>query len=174
MIATHTFMDWQFKAIARKSAHSEIEFNPGDQVVCLIYKDRELDELGRCDVLADEVDSIRLPGPLLGRWVRVMKDPDQESESAQQVMASAEDFFWSLFEVEESDAEGSDSRDALKHLLALMLERKRVVRAVGRRQVHGLQTYVHVKRKVELQVPIVEISIELMQKIEQTLGDIIL
>ena len=62
----------------------------------------------------------------------------------------------------------------LKHLLSLMLERKRVLRAVGERQNKGEQRYLHVKTKRELTVPIVDISTELMLKIEDTIGDIIL
>ena len=64
--------------------------------------------------------------------------------------------------------------DMLKHLLSLMLERKRVLRAVGSRQSEGQQTYRHVKTKQELQVPVVDISTELMIKIQDTIGDIML
>ena len=167
-------MDWQIKTIARKSALTEEPFEPGDQVVCLIFKDTEAEELGRADVLEDEVDQFELPGPLLGRWSRVIKDPDDEGENRRMVMASAEDFFLSLFNEETQVASAEDELHALQHLLALMLERKRVVRALGARCVAGVQPYVHVKSKQELAVPVVEISKELMLKIENTLGHIIL
>ena len=55
-----------------------------------------------------------------------------------------------------------------------MLERKRVLRAVGERQNKDEQRYLHVKTKRDLTVPIVDISTELMLKIEDTIGDIIL
>jgi hypothetical protein len=49
-----------------------------------------------------------------------------------------------------------------------------VVRALGKRQTVGTQLYRHVKTKQEIEVPIVEISTDLMLRIQDTLGDIIL
>ncbi|MGB0415741.1 MAG: hypothetical protein ACPGKS_02710 [Coraliomargarita sp.] len=167
-------MDWQIKTIARKSALTEEPFKPGDLVACLIFKDEQAGELGRADVLPDEVEDFEIPGPLLGRWTRVIKDPDDDSENRRMVMASAEDFFMSLFSDSPADDTAEAELHALQHLLALMLERKRVLRALGPRQLSGKQLYVHVKTKQELEVPIVEISTDLMLKIENTLGDIIL
>jgi hypothetical protein len=45
---------------------------------------------------------------------------------------------------------------------------------LGKRQTGGLQLYRHVTTKQELEVPVVEISTNLMLKIQDTLGDIIL
>lgn len=165
-------MEWQIKTIARKSTLSGEAFVPGDRVICLIYKDDAAGELGRADLRPDEIDHFELPGEVLGRWSRVVKDPDDESVSAKETMASAEDFFFSLYENEQPDAQ--EESDMLKHLLSLMLERKRVLRPVGDRQTQGAQTYLHVKTKRELIVPIVDLSTELMLKIEDTIGDIIL
>jgi len=167
-----TLMEWHFKSIARKSSLSQAPFNPGERVVCLIFKDVEAGEMGRADVLPDEVDTYELPGEPLGRWTRVVKDPGDESVNVRETVASAEDFFLSLYDNDQAGAQAET--DALKHLLALMLERKRVVRALGKRQVEGTQLYRHVKTKQELEVPVVEISTDLMLKIQDTLGDIIL
>lgn len=165
-------MEWQIKTIARKSSLSGEVFNPGDRVVCLIYKDDAAGELGRADLRPGEVDLFELPGGVLGRWSRQVKDPDDESAHARDTMASAEDFFFSLYENETAGAR--EESDMLKHLLALMLERKRVLRPIGDRRTSGEQRYLHVKTKRELQVPITDISTGLMLKIEDTLGDIIL
>ena len=165
-------MEWQIKTIAGKSTLSGEAFHPGDRVVCLIFKGEEAGELGRADLRPDEVEAFELPGEVLGRWARVVKDPDDESASASETMASAEDFFFSLFENESPDAK--EESDMLKHLLSLMLERKRVLRAIGERKSIGEQSYLHVKTKQALQVPILDISTELMLKIEDTIGDIIL
>jgi hypothetical protein len=165
-------MDWHIKTIARTSTVSGESFAPGDRVDCIIFKDEEAGELGRADLQPEELASFKLPGEVLGRWSRIVKDPDDEAASARETMASAEDFFFSLYENEKPEAK--EESDMLKHLLALMLERKRVLRPTGPRQVEGVQTYVHVKAKREVIVPIAEISTELMLKIEDTIGDIIL
>lgn len=165
-------MEWQIKTIARKSSLSGTPFTPGERVVCLIFKVPKEEDLGRADILESEAETFEMPGDVLGRWTRVVKDPDDESVNKSEIMSSAEDFFFSLYEVEQSDAQ--DTSDMLKHLLSLMLERKRVLRAVGPRQTEGQQTYRHVKTKQELLVPVVDISTELMLKIQDTIGDIML
>jgi hypothetical protein len=165
-------MEWHFKSIARKSSLSEAPFVAGGRVACLIFKDVEAGEMGRADVLPDEVDAFDLPGEILGRWTRVVKGPDEDGATVRETVASAGDFFLSLYQNAQTDAQ--EETDALKHLLALMLERKRVVRVLGQRQRSGTQRYLHVKTKQEIEVPIVEISPRLMLKIQDTLGDIIL
>jgi len=165
-------MDWQIKTLSRKSTLSGESFEPGDRAVSLVYIDEAAGELGRADLHDGELDQLELPGPVLGRWRWVMKDPEEGATSASDTVASAEDFFFSLFENEAGDER--ERSDALKHLLALMLERKRILRALAPRQVSGSQTYLHVKTRQQLKVPITEISRELMFKIEDTLGDIIL
>lgn len=165
-------MDWQIKSLSRKSTLSGDRFEPGDRAISLVYVNAEAGDLGRADLHERELGELQLTGEVLGRWTWVMKDPEEAGPSATETVASAEDFFFSLFE-NEASAERERS-DALKHLLALMLERKRVLRAVGPRQSSGTQTYRHVKTKQELQVPITEISRDLIFKIEDTLGDIIL
>jgi hypothetical protein len=165
-------MDWQIKTLSRKSTFSGEVFEPGDQAVSLVYFDDEAGELGRADLHERELAEFELSSEVLGRWKWVMKDPEDMGASASETVASAEDFFFSLFE-SKTDTE-REQTDVLKHLLALMLERKRILRAVAPRQISGEQTYRHVKTKQEMIVPIVEISRELMFKIENTLGDIIL
>lgn len=165
-------MDWQIKTLSKKSTLSGERFQPGDRAVSLVYVDEGAGELGRADLHEQELADLELPGSVLGRWTWVMKDPAEGGPSAGETVASAEDFFFSLFENESN--EERERTDALKHLLALMLERKRILRAVGPRQSSGMQTYRHTKTKQELNVPITEISRELMFKIEDTLGDIIL
>ncbi|MEC8208844.1 MAG: hypothetical protein VX372_03335 [Verrucomicrobiota bacterium] len=165
-------MEWQFKTIARNSTLSGEAFNPGDRVVCLIFKGEEAGELGRADLRPSEVEAFGPQDEVLGRWTRVVKNPDDDNISVSETIASAEDFFFSLFENESSDSK--EESDMLKHLLSLMLERKRILRAIGDRKSIGEQSYWHVKTKQMIQVPIVEISTKLMLKIEDTIGDIML
>ena len=165
-------IDWQIKTLSRKSTVSGLGFEPGDRALSLIYVDNEAGELGRADLHERELADLQLPGEVLGRWTWVMKDADSAAAAAGNTIASAEDFFLSLFENEVAGEQ--DRRDALKHVLALMLERKRILRAVGPRQSSGEQAYLHVKTKQEFKVPITPISRELMFKIQDTLGDIIL
>jgi hypothetical protein len=63
---------------------------------------------------------------------------------------------------------------ALQHLLALLLERKRILRSLGIRAKDGLQRYRHAKLDREFEVPVLEVDGKLMEKIMETMGDVFL
>ena len=165
-------MTWQIKTIASKSSLSEAVFKLGDKVVCLIFKDEATGDLSRADILVHEVEAFKFPGLLLGRWNRVINTLDEEKVNDHDRVESAEGFFISLYH----NAHHSDEEETnvLKYLLALMLERKRLLRPIGPSIEKGMQHYFHVKRKQEFEVPIVDISSDLMFKIQDTLDDLIL
>lgn len=166
-------MSWHFKGIARTSTLSDSVFSDGEQVVCLIYRDIENGEIGRADIRLEEVDRFELPGELLGRWRHVVKHSGDAQPTVREKVASAEELFFSLYE-SSNGAEKSEEADALKYLLALMLERKRVVRARGERQQNGIQPYLHIKTKQTFNVPVVDISADLITQIQESILDIIL
>ena len=166
-------MSWHFQSIASASTLSQSAFLDGEQVVCLIYKDVDKGEIGRADIRSEEVDRFELPGELLGRWFQTVKKPESGQSIARQKVASAEEFFFSLYTAS-GDTGGCEEINALKYLLALMLERKRVVRAQGKRLHEGVQSYIHIKTKQTFAVPITDISVDLMVRIQKTLGDILL
>lgn len=166
-------MNWHFQSIASTSTVSKSAFLDGEQVVCLIYKDVEKGEIARADIRSEEVDHFELPGELLGRWFQKVKKPESGQTAARRKVASAEDFFFSLY-ASSGDKDNCEETNALKYLLALMLERKRVVRAQGKRLHEGVQSYIHIKTKQTFAVPITDISVDLMVRIQKTLGDILL
>ena len=166
-------MSWNFKTIADTSALSKSTFLDGEHVICLIYKDIEKGEIGRADIRSEELDDFKLPGDLLGRWRRKVKKPENGHFTVREKVASAEDFFFSLYESRDN-AESCEETNALKYILALVLERKRIIRAQGKRKRTGNQPYIHVRTKHVLDVPIVDISANLMIRIQETVGDVIL
>lgn len=168
-------MDWHFKTIARKSCLTNKFFVPGDKIVSLIYAGDNADELGRGDLLSTEVNDFKIDGDLLGRWTCVIKDTDSQAEDSSQRFASAEELFLSLYN--DSSDVGKKvhlESSALKHLLALMLERKRVLRAIGPRVKQGDQLYYYSKNKQEYHVPVIDISTKLMLRIQDVIGDILI
>jgi len=167
-------MDWQIGSFGRKSSHSGHVFQPAERVISLLHKAPEGGELERADILESEAEAFAPPGPVLGRWRREVKAPEDEASGNEQKrkLQSAEELFLSLFEAPPQEA-ADDTADALKHVLALLLERKRVLRAEPPRQAEGAQTYRHVKRKETYEVPVVSLSPERMLKIQDTLGDLV-
>lgn len=168
-------MDWQIKTMAVKSSASEAKFEDGDIVTCLIYKDPEVEGLCRADLLNSEVEGFEHSGILLGRWQRIIKSDANEAEDPRELITAADDFFCSLFEQDDpEEAEENKERSALKHLLALLLERKRILKPKGARATTGSQTYVHPKLQREFEVPVILIDAQMMQTITETMGDIFL
>ena len=169
-------MDWQIKTMAGKSSATSAEFKPGDTVFSLIYKDSGDDLLSRVDLLEGEVGEFELPGVPLGRWKRFIKEDGSQEMNPQEQMLAAEDFFLSLFEeTKAGEAKaGEEELEALKHLLALLLERKRILRAVGPRATAGVQLYRHPKLEREFKIEVITVYPELMQRIMDTMGDVFL
>lgn len=162
-------MDWQFKPTARVSVISGESFQEGERIECFIFLDEDA-VIQRADVKSNELDTFQVPQTLLGRWSRVVKTPDEEKREAQkQALATSEDIFLSLFA---EGIENSDEQATLKQILALMLERKRILRAVGTVQ-QEVQRYLHVKTKDEYLVPMRMLNPEQLVRVESQLEAII-
>lgn len=163
------FMEWQFKPPAKNSQISGDVFIEGERIECFIFLDDEA-AIQRMDIKASELEGFAVPERLLGRWSRVVKAPDEEKREAQkQALATGEDIFLSLFA---EGVEPSQEQSTLKQLLALMLERKRVLRAQGK-PVGQEQRYLHVKSKEIYTVPMRELTPEQIMSIESQLEAVV-
>jgi len=169
-------MDLQIRSLARQSSLSGTAFVAGDRVVSFLYRSED-GLIERGDVLLGEAQEYTPPGPLICRWTqRIRASEDAEAEARRQSMLTAEEMFLSLYE---DPADGADdsgaaadgavaqTRDLMKAVLALMLERKRVLRSLRGGRV------LHVRSKREYTVPEVEITPENIISIEAELGAIV-
>lgn len=165
-------LDWQIKPLSKKSAISGRDIVAGDTVVCAVFID-PTGNLDRLDCHADEFDSAKIGGKIIGRWERVVSAHPEEDERAARKMAlsSSEDFFVSLFD--EIVEVKTDEIEVVKQMLALLLERKRILRAVGRPS-GGYQKYIQSSTKREFNVPQKNLDGELIIKIQNQLGSIII
>lgn len=165
-------LDWQIKPLSKKSALSDREIRAGDTVVCAVYVN-ELGQLDRMDCHKDEFDDSKLRGRILGKWERVVSEHPEADERAARRMSleSSEDFFVSLFDADTQIE--TEEADVVKQMLALLLERKRILRAVGR-PAGGFQKYVQPSTKREFLVPQKNLDEDLVFKIQNQLGNIII
>jgi hypothetical protein len=118
-------VDWQIQPLSRTCAATGEPLQEGERVACYLFRDDE-GQLRRADIHAGAADTYLPTGRVLGRWGRTLKPRSEEDKEArQQALASAEELFLSLFETvgEAEDA----TADALKQVLALLLERKRIL-----------------------------------------------
>lgn len=158
-------MDWQVKPIAHTCAASGQELKIGDTVVCIVYKTAE-GCIERRDVLKENATNFKTDGLLLGRWTREVKDRGEEEKAVRaQLLASREEFFLSLFDNPEDP---TGDKALLKHILAMLLERKRIIRATGPAQ-NGLIPYQHSESKQIFMVPALDLQPSHIQQISQSL-----
>jgi hypothetical protein len=147
-------MDWQVKPIARHCAASGKELRAGDIVTCIVFKPVG-GAIERVDVLREHAAGYAPEGLLLGRWTREVKERGEEEQAQRaQLLASREEFFLSLYDNEEDP---SGDKAVLKHILAMLLERKRIVRALGPAD-QGLIPYQHVATKQTYLVPALDLQ----------------
>ncbi len=145
-------MEWHITPISRKSAFSEAEFEKDDRVVSLLIRTDE--DVIRADVLESEEEGYELPGDLVCRWTQVFKPRSTDDKEAQEAMKlTADNLFISLFEGED---EPTQENAKLKHLLGLMLERRRLLRVKERDS--EFTRYIHRPTKLEYSVPNVELD----------------
>ena len=165
-------LDWQIKPLAKKSALSDRDISAGDTVVCAFFIN-ELGLLDRLDFHKDEFDVSKISGKIIGKWERVVSEhPDADERAARRMsLESSEDFFVSLFD--ENSAVEADEVDVVKQMLALLLERKRILRPVGR-PINNVQKYIQPSTKREFSVPQRNLDEDLVIKIQSQLGSIII
>lgn len=147
-------MDWQVKPIARTCAASGQDLRVGDSVTCVVYKPLG-GNVERCDVLKDHAATFQPAGILLGRWSREVKERGEEEQAQRaQLLASREEFFLSLYE---NNEDPSGEKRVMKLILAMLLERKRIIKALGPAQ-DGLTPYQHSGTKEIYQVPALDLQ----------------
>lgn len=147
-------MDWQVKPIARTCAASGQDLRVGDSVTCVVYKPLG-GNVERCDVLKDHAATFQPAGILLGRWSREVKERGEEEQAQRaQLLASREEFFLSLYE---NNEDPSGEKRVMKLILAMLLERKRIIKALGPAQ-DGLTPYQHTGTKEIYQVPALDLQ----------------
>lgn len=115
---------------ARVCAVTGKQFETGDTVLSYLLDD--VNVYRRVDILASSAQSYTPPRLVICRWKWTVKARDtREKEEAQSALAQTEAMFLALYE-EEPATQGQETveREILKHLLALALQRKRILKAV--------------------------------------------
>lgn len=164
-------MDWQLKPVSRQSSTSGQKFTPGESVVCFIFKNNQ-GQLERADVQESETEAFPQTNDILARWTRVIKEPDEElKEAKKQTIQSAEDIFLSLFDEENST--DCQERDILKQFIALMLERKRILKRLNTKE-KEVQEYLHSSTQRTFKVPMHPLEPQQILTIQEQLQNLII
>ena len=144
--------EWNVQSGARKSTISEKPFADGDPVRSLLCINAE-GVLLRHD-LGEEEEWNSEGVKVLAQWMRVFRHDTSEQEQKKEALQSTEEVFLQMVESLQTREEADHTEDemALVYLMALFLERKRVLRPLGRPDENNRQIYRHIGRKEEISV----------------------
>ncbi|MDD2764653.1 MAG: hypothetical protein PHE83_11825 [Opitutaceae bacterium] len=159
-------MELNLQPLAPASTASSRPFNEGDRVVSQLVR-AATGEIMRRDVLAEEAADFDPAGREICRWVHVFK-PKPAGENPERLLKlTAENLFLTLADPAN---EPNSVNTPLLQFLALLLERKRVLRPRGQTADGERSLYEHLRTHQMYEVPAGDLSPEFFVKIREQLG----
>ena len=141
-----------------------------DWVAGTATKKPDPDEIGRFDVAESEQGNFTAPGPVACRWVQIFKPRKSGENPDRALKLTAESLFLNL---SDPANERSVETERLLQVLAMMLERKRVLRPKGRSADKQRAVYEHAKLKTLHEVQAAELSPEFFLSIQEQLAALV-
>lgn len=150
------------------------DFAPGDRVASYLVRlpaaAAGQPEIARADLLADHEDAFQPAGPVACRWLHVVKARKAGENPERALKLTAETLFLTLAD---PATERSLETERLLQVLALMLERKRVLRSRGPTPDGRAQVYEHAKTKTVHQIAAGELNPEFFVSIQDQLAALV-
>ena len=159
-------MELTLHPIATKCFVSGRDFQEEDRVASYLVREAT-GEVARRDLLESEDGRFMPPAFVYCRWVVGFKQRKAEENPARTLKLTAENLFLSLAAPE---AEPSAINTPLLQFLALMLERKKLIKLRGYTEDGVRQIYEHMPSHQLYEVPIGDLNVEFFQKIQEHLG----
>ena len=159
-------MELNLNPIATQCCVSARPFAEHDRVVCyLVREDNGL--TGRRDLLEAEDANLPKPGLIYCRWVISYKPRRAGDNPDRALKLTAETLFLTLADPANPP---SEANTPLLQFLALMLERKKVLKPRGVTADGGCQVYEHMREHRLYEVPIGTFDAEYFRNIQEQLG----
>ena len=144
-------MDLNLPAMATTCFVSGEEFVEDERVISQLVRLAETGEIARFDVRAEHEAAMEVPGRVACRWVQRFKPRVATENPDRELKLTAENLFLTLADPAN---ELSDEDGRLVQFLALMLERKRLIRPKGRNEDRTKDVYEHRGTKTRCEVPV--------------------
>jgi hypothetical protein len=159
-------MDLNLQPLAAACFVSRQPFASGDRVVSYLVRGPELQVL-RYDVLADQAGGFAPEGVVACRWIHVFKPKTHDENPERTLKLTAETLFLTLAD---PGNELTPENERLVRFLALMLERKKLLRARGRSADGTKDIFDHGRSKQSYEVPAGEMTPEFFAAVQEQLG----
>jgi len=159
-------MELQLQPLASACFVSGRSFAEGDRVTSFLIRGKT-QEIVRYDVLSDESGNFNAEGTLACTWAQVFKVRKANENPERELKLTAENLFTTLLD---PATELSVENVRLVQFLALMLERKRVLRPKGLSADKSKSLYEHAKSKLIYEVPAGELTPEFFVQVQEQLS----
>ena len=177
-------MELNLHPIATKCYVCGRDFNENDRVVSYLVREAPVPgvgpvggEVARRDLLEAEDGRFMPPAFIYCRWVVSFKQRKAGENPALTLKLTAENLFLTLATPagtgQDSDtlnSQPSALNTPLLQFLALMLERKKLIKPRGLTEDGARQTYEHMGTHQLYEVPVGDLNVEFFQKIQEHLG----
>ena len=141
-------------------------FSEGDRVVSLLVRD-EAGQVVRYDALEASAAGLAPSGYVACRWVQVYKPHARQENAERALKLTAENLFLTLAD---PSTEPTAETTRLVRFLALMLERKRLLRPKGRSADGERDLYEHARTKQMFEVAAIDLSPEFFTAVREQLS----
>lgn len=141
-------------------------FREGDRVASLLAM-ADSGAVVRYDALEANAAQLAPEGFVACRWVQVFKLQPREGSADRALKLTAENLFLTLAD---PSTEATPETDRLVRFLALLLERKRLLRPRGRAPEGNMDLYEHSRTKQVYRVPAIDLSPEFFMAVREQLS----
>ena len=145
-------MEMNLQPLATTCFVSGDPFNEGDRVVSHLLRSETM-EVMRYDVFESQLAEFNAEGTLVCSWVKPYKPRAKNDNPERELKLTAENLFVTLAD---PNNEPNEENTRLVQFLALMLERKRLLRPKGLNASRDKTVYEHAKTKERYEVPVGE------------------
>ncbi|MDF3058481.1 MAG: hypothetical protein K0R17_2696 [Rariglobus sp.] len=142
-------------------------FGEGERVLSFLVRNETSDEVMRYDVLESARESFTIPGFVACSWGHVFKPRKAGENPERELKLTAENLFVTLAD---PTIEIAPENERLVQFLALMLERKKLLRPKGRSADGRRNLFEHAKTKLIYAVPAGELNPEFFMSIQEQLS----
>ncbi len=169
-------MELSLQSLSSRCQVSGREFAEGDRVVSFLVRNPvgsgDAEGIVRHDVAEGEQGNFAAAGPVVCRWVQIFKPRKAGENPERNLKLTAESLFLAL---SDPATERTVENERLLQVLAMMLERKRVLRPKGRSGsgANAKQVYEHAKLKSLHEVNAAELSPEFFLSIQEQLAALV-
>jgi hypothetical protein len=162
-----TRMETHLPPLATVCAATGRPFAPGDRVVSCLVRTGAAEGLARFDMAEAARPDFAPPGVRVCEWVQVFKVRTSDADAARLLRLNSENLFLTLAD---PAVEIAPENARLVQFLALVLERKKILRPKGRTADGARQLYEHAKSKQLYEVPAGELSPEFFLSLQEQLS----